>query len=134
MRVSFIFLSRDLTRVNVYVDGDGKIHFVNSGGADSVLPFSAGKAYKGTFSDTDSNRGNAIKIDLKPLIDWWGDVNLSVAVITNVSADNNIQSFSYATTKYDNQTGVLTITQSGGSRTFSGKFVVAKAGDENLFI
>ena len=33
-------LSRDLTRVNVYVGGDGKLHFVNSGGADSVLPFS----------------------------------------------------------------------------------------------
>ncbi len=33
-------LNRDLTRVNVYVGGDGKLHFVNSGGADSVLPFS----------------------------------------------------------------------------------------------
>ena len=32
-------LSRDLGRVNVYVGGDGKLHFVNSGGADSVLPF-----------------------------------------------------------------------------------------------
>lgn len=32
-------LSRDLTRVNVYVGGDGKLHFVNSGGADSALPF-----------------------------------------------------------------------------------------------
>ena len=25
--------------MNVYVGGDGKLHFVNSGGADSVLPF-----------------------------------------------------------------------------------------------
>ena len=33
-------LSRDLGRVNVYVGGDGKLHFVNSGGADSVIPFS----------------------------------------------------------------------------------------------
>lgn len=32
-------LNRDLGRVNVYVGGDGKLHFVNSGGADSVLPF-----------------------------------------------------------------------------------------------
>lgn len=33
-------LSRDLGRVNVYVGSDGKLHFVNSGGADSALPFS----------------------------------------------------------------------------------------------
>lgn len=38
-------LSRDLGRVNVYVGSDGKLHFVNSGGADSVLPFNNKPAY-----------------------------------------------------------------------------------------
>lgn len=38
-------LSRDLGRVNVYVGGDGKLHFVNSGGADSVLPFNNKPTY-----------------------------------------------------------------------------------------
>ena len=33
-------LSSEIKTVNVYVDSDGKLHFVNSGGADSVLPFS----------------------------------------------------------------------------------------------
>lgn len=31
--------------MNVYVGGDGKLHFVNSGGADSVLPFNPFKGY-----------------------------------------------------------------------------------------
>ena len=38
-------LNRDLGRVNVYVGSDGKLHFVNSGGADSVLPFNNKPAY-----------------------------------------------------------------------------------------
>lgn len=38
-------LNRDLGRVNVYVGSDGKLHFVNSGGADSVLPFNNKPTY-----------------------------------------------------------------------------------------
>lgn len=33
-------LNSEIKTVNVYVGSDGKLHFVNSGGADSVLPFS----------------------------------------------------------------------------------------------
>ena len=33
-------INSDLAKVKVYVGSDGKLHFVNSGGADSVLPFS----------------------------------------------------------------------------------------------
>ena len=33
-------LISEIKTVNVYVGSDGKLHFVNSGGADSVLPFS----------------------------------------------------------------------------------------------
>ena len=32
-------LNSEIKTVNVYVGSDGKLHFVNSGGADSVLPF-----------------------------------------------------------------------------------------------
>lgn len=35
--------------INVYVDNDGKLHFVNKDGADSVLNFSTG--YKGIFKN-----------------------------------------------------------------------------------
>ena len=43
-------INSDLAKVKVYVGGDGKLHFVNSGGADSVLPFSrtaSGSEYVG---------------------------------------------------------------------------------------
>lgn len=37
-----IRLSSEIKTVNVYVGSDGKLHFVNSGGADSALPFRGG--------------------------------------------------------------------------------------------
>ena len=43
-------INSDLAKVKVYVGSDGKLHFVNSGGADSVLPFSrtaSGSEYVG---------------------------------------------------------------------------------------
>ena len=33
-------LNSEIKTVNVYVGSDGKLHFTNSGGADTVLPFS----------------------------------------------------------------------------------------------
>lgn len=36
-------LSSETARINVYVGSDGKLHFVNKAGADSVLPFNSGK-------------------------------------------------------------------------------------------
>lgn len=41
-----------LTNVNVYVGDDEKLHFVDSAGADSVLPFSSESNYKINFSVT----------------------------------------------------------------------------------
>lgn len=35
-------LISEIKTVNVYVGSDGKLHFVNSGGADSALPFRGG--------------------------------------------------------------------------------------------
>ena len=40
----FLF-NRSLQQVNVYVDDDGALHFVDSEGADSVLPFSSFRRY-----------------------------------------------------------------------------------------
>ena len=36
----------DTAKINVYVGDDGKLHFVDSEGADSVLPFSSGGGIK----------------------------------------------------------------------------------------
>lgn len=60
-----IRLNNNLSKVRIYVGSDGKLHFVNSAGADTVLPFSsgemihipyqahpAGKAYSYTFPRT----------------------------------------------------------------------------------
>lgn len=40
-------INSDLSKVKVYVGNDGKLHFVNSGGADTALNFSSGKLYTG---------------------------------------------------------------------------------------
>lgn len=66
-------LSRDLTRVNVYVGGDGKMHFVNSGGADSVLNFNKGKLYTIT-GIAKGWSGATFSADLKTVCDNWADV------------------------------------------------------------
>lgn len=47
-----ISLYSSLTNVNVYVGDDEKLHFVDSAGADSVLPFSSESNYKINFSVT----------------------------------------------------------------------------------
>lgn len=50
--IRFTNLDNSLTNVNVYVGDDEKLHFVDSAGADSVLPFSSESNYKITFSVT----------------------------------------------------------------------------------
>ena len=50
--IRFNHLDSSLTNVNVYVGDDEKLHFVDSAGADSVLPFSSESNYKITFSVT----------------------------------------------------------------------------------
>ena len=41
-RNNFIQLNNNLSNINVYVGEDEKLHFVDSTGADSALPFSSG--------------------------------------------------------------------------------------------
>ena len=43
-------LYQNISKVNVYVGEDGKLHFVNSGGADSALPFNFIKSFTQTIS------------------------------------------------------------------------------------
>ena len=52
-------LNSELDRVNVYVGSDGKLHFVNSGGADTALPFrGSGTAYSACVSSGGSYPNN----------------------------------------------------------------------------
>ena len=52
-------LNSELDRVNVYVGSDGKLHFVNSGGADTALPFrGSGAAYIACVSSGGSYPNN----------------------------------------------------------------------------
>ena len=37
-----------MSKINTYVGSDGKIHFTNSAGADSALPFSSGPSTQNT--------------------------------------------------------------------------------------
>lgn len=54
-----IRLCSELDRVNVYVGSDGKLHFVNSGGADTALPFrGSGTAYIACVSSGGSYPNN----------------------------------------------------------------------------
>ena len=59
--------------MNVYVGGDGKMHFVNSGGADSVLNFNKGKLYTIT-GIAKGWSGATFSADLKTVCDNWADV------------------------------------------------------------
>lgn len=53
----------NLQNVNVYVGADGKLHFVDSGGADSVLPFNSISNYKIThaWDNLSQLNGGALK-------------------------------------------------------------------------
>lgn len=53
-------LNGNLNKINVYVGGDGKLHFVNSGGADSALNFSSYPYPEITISGYGSDAGTTI--------------------------------------------------------------------------
>lgn len=105
-------------------------------GADTVIPFS-GRIYTGTFSNATSDRDKTVTVDLSSLIDWWTDVNVSIARITNVSEDNSTKYFAYANTAYDKSTGVLTITMTSignTPRTWSGDYMVAAISQGSYYV
>ena len=54
-------LSSETDRIRVYVGSDGKLHFVNKAGADSVLPFSSGvRINRLESSNGDGNNSNSV--------------------------------------------------------------------------
>lgn len=77
LRLSVIFIQviSEIKTVNVYVGSDGKLHFVNSGGADSVLPFSQKATI--TFTTELHGSGWAATRIAKPDDYSKADVNLS---------------------------------------------------------
>ena len=70
-----IRLNSEIKTVNIYVGSDGKLHFVNSGGADSVLPFSPKATI--TFTTELHGSGWAATRIAKPDDYSKADVNLS---------------------------------------------------------
>lgn len=54
-------INNDLSKVNTYVGSDGKLHFVNSAGADTVLNFSSFETGSVTFSGTHTTKNIPIK-------------------------------------------------------------------------
>lgn len=103
-------LSSDLGKVNTYVGSDGKLHFTNSAGADTVLPFKSAsdvkyKDFSGySFSTTASELG-AEKI--------IGCGMLSCAFSTSV--DNSNWSYNFdGNTSYNDTSASGTLTRSNG--------------------
>lgn len=47
-------LNSSLDKINTYVDDEGKLHFVDATGADSVLPFKSGFQYSAFNQSTSS--------------------------------------------------------------------------------
>lgn len=56
----------------MYVGSDGKLHFVNRDGADTVLPFSSGlKYYIGTWTDSYGGRYDKIYVNVPTEATNW---------------------------------------------------------------
>lgn len=62
----FSVLNNSLTKVKTYVGSDGKLHFTDASGADSVLPFSNIKIVNGTFRASNAETTYTINVGFKP--------------------------------------------------------------------
>lgn len=83
-------INNSLSKINTYVDEDGKLHFVDSEGADTVLPFSSG-------------------ISLKRLCTVYETEDRSVIEIAKmtITKDNDFDKY----ISYDSSTGKFTVLQ-----------------------
>ena len=73
-------INSNLSNINVYVgEDDGKLHFVDSEGADSVLPFSNGNYYYRQFigSDPVENRKDTLKVNTGVFFAFYDGVNIA---------------------------------------------------------
>ena len=72
-------LSSETDRIRVYVGSDGKLHFVNKAGADSVLPFSSFKFGAAVpYNPSRTPNGDPIPFDLSA---YSGEVIIAFAFI-----------------------------------------------------
>ena len=73
----FYVINSSLTKVKTYVDEEGKLHFVDSEGADSVLPFSGGWE---DFVIESLTADKTINIGRKPkeLLIFWSANNVTI--------------------------------------------------------
>lgn len=86
-------LSSETDRIRVYVGNDGKLHFVNKAGADSVLPFNSFKFLAAVPYNTSRVSGSSIPFDLSA---YSGEVIIAFAFIWayGVSLDTTQITFS----------------------------------------
>ena len=102
-------LNSETDRIRVYVGSDGKLHFVNKAGADSVLPFSRTMQRDPIGMKIDSYNAVTDCIAIihgsggyKP---WKMSVTLNgIGVITHTQSDNQYISFALNLSKGDNIT------------------------------
>lgn len=119
-------LNTNSQRIRVYVGSDGKLHFVNSAGADTVLNFSQSKVYIGTFQNTTSDR-DGTTVYLSNYIDWWASVkSYAVQPLTGSNSDVSLNdAYWYPEVSYDASNGALTVFPQGGPRVFSFRLIVS---------
>ena len=87
-------INSNVTKIKTYVGTDGKLHFVDSVGADTVLPFSNGGSTK-TYTITGS--GSAYHGWTDNCLYFRGDTSISITLKV-VDGVLSIVSYSYAIT------------------------------------
>ena len=107
-------LSRDLGRVNVYVGGDGKLHFVNSGGADSVLPFNNKPEYYVVSTGRELAVSTYSEKSIKITIPDRDGKTAAGGYITNIRVYNSNGDLHEAPIRCDYENKTLTVISSAG--------------------
>lgn len=116
-------LAGNAEKINIYVGEDGKLHFVDAGGADSVLPFSgsAGDSFKIISLGSKTFRGFSgtvsATIDVTSYYENYTELTIDNFIIPNCSswagynysASGVIYSNSFNSKSYNELTGILTV-------------------------
>lgn len=102
-------LNNQLATIKVYVGSDGKLHFVNRAGADTVLPFNPTftkiSNLMGTFTSSANRNDFATGVTGKEL--WKTIFIVPMTIPASGSANNNFYNGNGIT--YDASTGVISI-------------------------
>ena len=106
--------NRDLGRVNVYVGGDGKLHFVNSGGADSVLPFNNKPTYYVVSTGRELAVSTYAESSVKITIPDKEGKTVVGGYITNIRVYNSNGNLEEAPIRCNYANKVLTVISSAG--------------------